>query len=522
MVASFDCLNTAMPLRCDPEHAIIRLMRVLLVYSNQSRELVPAPPVGLSYVATATRAAGHEVRLLDLAFSQSLEQELAAGIADFAPDVVGLSIRNIDNVILQRFESPREALQAQIRIIRQLALGKDGLPVPLVLGGPAVSILAERSLDFFGADYAVVGEGEEAFPTLVTALERGTPLDDVAGLCWRKDGVLTRNPTQLLRCFAQSGMEDWLDWGAYQKLGGTWALQTKRGCPMRCSYCVYPLIEGRRIRPRDPVEVVDEIERVLRETAAPGKTRPKTFEFVDSTFNIPASHAIEICQEIIRRKVKANFTTMGLNPRDVPPELLPLMKRAGFNSVMITPEAACQTMLDNYSKGFTMADVENTLKQVKASGIKSMWFFMLGAPGETMDTCAETIRFVQERLTGRKFVSVIFTGIRIHPDTVLARQAIEGGYINADTDLAETVFYVSPEIDERKVLDLVNAAIMKNPCIVHAAEGGTSDFQRILYRVLNTLGVAPPYWRYLPEMLSFPPLHYMRSRHPMLTAGQEN
>ena len=84
MVASFDCLNTAMPLRCDPEHAIIRLMRVLLVYSNQSRELVPAPPVGLSYVATATRAAGHEVRLLDLAFSQDLEQELAAGMPMFS------------------------------------------------------------------------------------------------------------------------------------------------------------------------------------------------------------------------------------------------------------------------------------------------------------------------------------------------------------------------------------------------------------------------------------------------------
>jgi radical SAM superfamily enzyme YgiQ (UPF0313 family) len=251
-----------------------------------------------------------------------------------------------------------------------------------------------------------------------------------------------------------------------------------------------------------------------------GKARPRTFEFVDSTFNVPSAHAMAICEEIIRRKVKASFTTMGLNPRDVPPELLPLMKRAGFNSVMITPEAACAAMLDNYHKGFSMADVENTLERVKASGLTSMWFFMLGAPGETMATCAESIRFAQDRLTGRKFLSVFFTGIRIYPGTLLARQAVASGYLKADADLAEASFYVSPDIDEQQVIDLVNAAIVKNPCIVHAAEGGTSNVQKVLYRALHAMGVAPPYWRFLPEMLSFPPLHFLRRRAPAVRAAE--
>lgn len=497
-------------------------MRVLLIYSNQSRELVPAPPVGLSYVASATRAAGHEVKLLDLAFSRNLEQDLAIVVAGYAPDLVGLSVRNIDNVVLQRFESPRAALLAQVNIIREHALGKNGKPVPLVLGGPAISILAERAIDVFGADYAVVGEGEEAFPALVSALERGESLDHISGLCWRKDGVLSRNPTALLPSFAHSGMEDWVAWGDYQKNGGTWPMQTKRGCPMRCSYCAYPLIEGRRSRLRPAGEVVDEIERVLRETRAQGKTCPRTFEFVDSTFNVPSSHAMEICEEIIRRKVKASFTAMGVNPRDVPPELLPLMKRAGFNSVMITPEAGDESMLTNYRKGFTLSEVETTLSRVKASGLKSMWFFMLGAPGETMETCAESIRFARDRLTGRQFLSVFFTGIRILPDTELARQAIESGYLTADTDLTEAVFYISPDVCEQKIIDLINAAIVKNPCIVHAADGGTSNQQKILYRVLHALGVAPPYWRFVPEMLSFPPLHYLRSRNPAVRAGQQS
>lgn len=492
-------------------------MRVLLVYTNQCREVVPAPPIGLSYVASATREAGHAVELLDLAFAIDIETALSDAIARVRPQIVGLSIRNIDNVVLQRSESARDELRAQIRLIRAQALDSNGQPVPLVLGGPAVSILGERALDFFGVDFAIVGEGEESFPDLLRALEDGATLEHVGGLCWRKAGETARcNPMRLLRGFGGSGMENWVDWRPYQAGGGTFSLQTKRGCPLRCSYCSYPQIEGRKIRPRPPSEVVDEIERVIAEARHWGLPRPPTFEFVDSTFNVPASHAMAVCEEIIRRGVKASFTTMGLNPRDVPPELLPLMKRAGFNSVMVTPEAACQTMLDNYAKGFTMAEVENTLAQVKASGLSSMWFFMLGAPGETMATCAETIAFARDRLVGRRFLSVIFLGIRVHPDTTLARQAVASGYLPPDVDLADTVYYLSPQIDEAAVVESINAAIVRNPCIVHAAEGGDSPDQQAIHRTLAQLDVAPPYWRFMPVFLRQPQTHFMRSRNPVL------
>jgi len=491
-------------------------MRTLLIYSNQSRELVPAPPVGLSYVASATRAAGHEVKLLDLAFSQDLLGELAAGIRAFKPEVVGLSIRNIDNVISQSFNSPLKSLQEQVAVIRANAVNQDGKPVPLVLGGPAVSILAERALGVFGADYAVVGEGEAAFPMLLDAIDKGSPLTGISGLCYNLEGRSVRNPTTLLADFAHSGMQQWIKWEPYQRGGGTWAIQTKRGCPMNCTYCAYPLVEGKNCRMRDPGDVVDEIEQVMRDV------RPRTFEFVDSTFNIPASHAKRVCEEILRRGVKANFTAMGVNPRDVPADLFPLMKRAGFNSVMITAEAGCDPMLKNYCKGFRMQEVDSCLELVKASGLKSMWFFMLGGPGETMDTCEETIRFAETRLTGRKFFTVFFTGIRILPDTALARQAVGSGYIPSETDFSEGVFYLSPEISEHRVISRINQAILCNPCIVHAADGNDSKQQDLLYKVLNAFGVAPPYWRYIPEMLMFPPLRYLRDKYPSVPTSAGN
>ena len=488
-------------------------MRILLIYSNQSREFVPAPPVGLSYVASATRAAGHEVQLLDLAFARDLTGELVAAIEAFKPEVVGLSVRNIDNVVHQRFESPLKALLEQVALIRAHACGRGGTPVPLVLGGPAIAILAEMALTLLGADYAVVGEGEAVFPKLLDMLEKGLSPRGISGLCYFQDGRPVRNPTALLSHFSHSGMQQWVAWQSYQKGGGTWPIQTKRGCPMGCVYCTYPLVEGTQCRLREPGEVADEIEQVLRDL------RPRTFEFVDSTFNIPASHAMAICETIARRKIRTHFTAMGVNPRDVPKELFPLMKRAGFNSMMITAEAGCDVMLDNLGKGFTMREVNSCFASAKASGLKSMWFFMLGGPGETMATCEESIRYAEKNLTGRQFVSIFFTGIRMLPGTALTRLAVEQNYIPADTDFSEGMFYLSPDIREQGVIDRINEAIRRNSSIVHAAEGGTTRQQRALYRVLHACGVAPPYWRFLPEMLGFPPLRYLRRKYPSVVAA---
>lgn len=489
-------------------------MRVLFVYTNQSRELVPAPPVGVSYVASATMAAGHDVHLLDLAFAEDIPAALAAGIGEFRPDVVGLSIRNIDNVVQQRFTSPLADLQRQVGVIRLHARDATGHPVPLVLGGPAVSILAERALTLFDADYAVVGEGEAVLPALLENLQNGSSPARIPGLCYRVGEETRRNPSTLMAGFGASGMAQWVDWRPYASLGGTWPIQTKRGCPMHCVYCAYPLVEGRRFRQREPGEVVDEIEAVLR------TARPKTFEFVDSTFNLPAGHAIAICEEIVRRRVKARFTAMGINPLETPPELFQLMKRAGFSSVMITPEAACDTMLAQLGKGFSMREVDACRERVTAAGLSSMWFFMLGAPGETMATCEETLRYAETRLTGRRFMSVFFTGVRVLPDTRLARLLVQRGELAATADLADGIFYISPALDQQQVLDRVHLAATRNPSIVQAAEGGGSAAQTRLYRGLAALGVAPPYWRFLPHMLAFPPLRYLRNKYPSVVAGE--
>jgi len=477
-------------------------MRVQLVYSNQSRDVLPAPPLGLSYVADATSRAGHEVDCVDLLFAREPLAKLRAAIERFRPEVVGFSVRNIDNVVQQISTGHLDSLKAMI------ATTRESSQATIVLGGPAISILGTSSLAHFDADYAVVGEGEEAFPQLLSALATGQPCNVVEGVCFRRNGEIALTQPTRLPTFGASGMGRWIDWATYERGGATWAVQTKRGCPMGCSYCCYPLIEGHSKRTRSAKEVVDEIEHVAATVG------PRAFEFVDSTFNVPEEHAQQICREIIRRGLKVKLTAMGLNPAHLSAELLELMKRAGFLALMITPEAASDTMLRSLRKGFLREDVVRCAERVAAARISSAWFFMLGGPGETRETVNETASFIEEQLVGRRFLSIVTTGIRIFPGTELARLGVAEGIVGSDEELIEPRFYPYVNVDEQWILTRINLVIARNANVVHAAEGDGSIFERIVPPLLDLLGVAPPYWRFLPTFLKFPPLPLLRTHFP--------
>jgi radical SAM superfamily enzyme YgiQ (UPF0313 family) len=482
-------------------------MRVLLIYANQIRDLTLAPPVGLSYVATATRAAGHEVEFLDLLLRRRPLRDVRRTLDAFRPEVVGISVRNMDNCVRQRPNAQLPGLSSLISAIRSNGNGRDGPSPPIVVGGPAVTVLGEAALNSLDADFAVLGEGEERFPALLSALQEGRDPDGVDGICSRKNGGVTSSAPDSLDRFGPSGMQGWIDWRRYEKRGNAcWTIQSKRGCTMKCTYCAYPMIEGSRQRCRAAADVVDEIEEVM---AAVG---PRTFEFVDSTFNIPQSHALEVCEEIIRRKLRVNLSAMGINPLATSRVLFTVMKRAGFNSMMVTPEAACDTMLQSLNKGFGVDDVTRTATLARVSGIRSAWFFLLGGPGETRETVDETLAFIRNELHDPQFFCIITVGVRVFPGTAVARRAFAEGQLEPGADLAQPSFYFSPDVEERWVLERVNRLRTRQFNVVMAAEEGRSKVERLLQVAFARLGVPPPYWRFVPHMLNFPLLRIMRKR----------
>ena len=484
-------------------------MRVMLVYSNRTRILEPAPPIGLSYVATAAKRAGHDVRFVDLMISRDPTAELRGVLDSFQPQVVGFSVRNIDNIIAQRTSWQLDEVSDMIAMVRARTRAH------VVLGGPAASILGATALQRLNADFVIVGEGEAAFPRLLSALEGSRNFAGVSGLCYRNgDGAnIVCNEPERHEVFGPSGMEEWIQWRAYERAGGTWAIHTKRGCPLSCLYCNYPVMEGHPLRRRTAADVVDEIEHV-RDTIG-----PRTFEFTDSTFNVPESHAIAICEEILRRKLRVNLSAVGVNPLTVSEKLFALMKAAGFCSMVITPDSASPTMLRHLHKGFDIEQVRRTAKLARESGIRCTWFFLLGGPGETRETVDETVSFAEQNLNCRRFLTIFLTGLRILPGTDLARLAVAENYVAADHDLCEPTFYFNPDLDEQWVLDRVNRAIARCPSIVHGAEQNESAPERAFNRSLYWLGFAPPYYRFLPFFLRLPPLPALRARQTGVRAN---
>ncbi len=466
-------------------------MRILLVNSNTKDDLLAAPPLGLSYVASAAAAAGHRVRVLDLCFARAaVEKELRKAIRASDPQVVGLSVRNLDNCNLLYPVSYLPGVQGVVRSIRNLTAA------PLVIGGTAASLCPEALLQFLGGDYVIVGDGEASFVKLLQALEQKAPGAAIPGVGRFSRGRFCFAPPQA-NGFPPGNPDlgRWIPLKAYQRMGSAYNIQAKRGCRQRCIYCTYnQVLEGQSCRWRDPREVVDEIEEALH------KYRPSTFEFVDSVFNDPPEYAIALLEEIVRRPWRTRFTAMGLNPRHLSLPFLQLMWRAGFRTLMVTPESASDVMLQNYRKGFSREQVLAAADNLSRTRLTAWWYFLIGGPGETVATFQESLDFAISVLPGHgrgnKNKAYFFFGVRMYPGTELWRLGLEQGFMPRDANPLENLWYLAESLDLEEALRRLMTAAAGCGTLFTGFDEGALDYSRFFAFWFRLLRFPEPYWQY--------------------------
>jgi anaerobic magnesium-protoporphyrin IX monomethyl ester cyclase len=485
-------------------------VNVLLVNPNREQMPWPVVPVGLCTVAGALSRAGHDVSVLDLTFSRDPKRDTLTHVRERAPDLVGVTVRNIDNC---NFESPHFYL-TEIRDSVVRAVREAGSSAPVIVGGSAVNVSPGDTLAYLDADYALVGEGEDAMPELASALEARDGFSHVKGLLLPgrgsssllpilDTGRLVRgeppNGRALVRDFSASARSEafrWVDLEKYASSGGPYPVQSKRGCALKCSYCVYNNIEGHAYRLRRPEEVVDEIEEAVEHGV-------RHVDFVDSTFNLPLSHARGICEELARRALPIELSTMGLNPAGVTPELVLAMKRAGFKSVMCTPESASETTLKSLNKGFQKHAVERAARALREAGLPTYWFFMLGAPGETIETAHETLAFCEKHIPKSDMV-LFSTGIRVYAGTPLERTCKDMGWFAEDDPLFRPSWFLSPSLDLGELYRTLVRAAVSHPNWMTNAETVVSPLMAsTMKRAFRMLGWKGPFWRHLPKMFQW-------------------
>jgi radical SAM superfamily enzyme YgiQ (UPF0313 family) len=455
--------------------------RILMISTN--RELAPQPvlPVGAAWVAQALHLAGFQVRFLDLCFEKNPKKLITQAVGEFKPDGIGISIRNLDNC---DFLSPRSYLP-EVRELTEFL--KACTSAPILVGGAGVGIMPKQVLEFLDLDFAVAGPGEEAAVRFFRAGGQ-VEMGGIPGLVSREGAASCSFPEHQTASPVMPRLRRWIDIGRYLRHEPIIPVQGKRGCANSCLYCTYPMIEGKAWRPREPKDVVEEIRTIMENTGA------REFEFVDSVFNQPEGYLEALLEEVIRSGIKARLHVSSLSPRGLSLEQIRLMERAGTVSVVITPEAASDVTLTTLNKGFTEADVVRAAELLAGSGIRALWCFLLGGPGEDRGTLAKTIGFINGRI-GRKDCAYLTTGIRIYPGTGLHGLALEEGVVKPEENLLMPAFYFTPHLSLLQALEMLSNGLEEPGCCIFPADTRLGSVGT-LRRIGTALKLPTPFWQY--------------------------
>ena len=405
--------------------------RILLVNFNTYDQPYPVYPIGLAYIEGALREDGHVTEVWDMVPpGESLEQATVR----FQPDFIGISMRNVDNAQSHNPRSFTADLLACVAKLRSVSAA------PLILGGSGFSIFPEEIFALSGVEYGIVGEGEMAIRRLVRSLRGGGgALAEIGGLMFRNAGgaVVTGPRAMGAEGFAGPPHHEPARLLAYANEGSPMGLQTQRGCPLKCCYCTYPLIEGKRSRFRTGEDVAQEMVRM-----AAGGAR-QVF-FVDSVFNTSNDHVMDVCEAILRSGVKLNWDCF-LRPRtSISRELLQLMHRAGLTHVEFGSDSFSDPVLRSYGKSFDFEEIRRASVLASELKIRYTHFIIFGGPGETPDSMEQTIARAAALPDSLYFATI---GMRVYPGTPLWQlatrhhpDAVPGDY------LLEPHFYLEPPL----------------------------------------------------------------------------
>ena len=447
-------------------------MKVLLVSANTLREPYPVYPLGLDYVAGAI-AANHQVQIVDMNSLDGYES-LAATIKEFSPDVIGLSLRNIDNTDTT---DPRGFIGQYRTIVDVIRKHSDAR---LIIGGSGFTIFPAETMKALEADYGVIGEGER-LPLLLNAIEKRKDAGTIPGVVIPEThktipepwgGKITRriNPNPANLQF-------------YLRNGGMLNLQTKRGCHFKCVYCTYPHIEGHHLRLMEPEETAAAALKLQTSGA-------KYFFITDSVFNADNSHSLAVARAFKKNGVSIPWGAF-FAPLKHPEDYFRIMADAGLTHVEFGTDSLSNSVLASYRKPFRDQQVFKIHQAASDAGLYVAHYFLLGGPGETPQTLKETLSGTGHLDNSALF---FFCGMRIYPGTTLYDIAVKEGQVVEGRSILEPVFYHSPHIDSEQIVQQVQQEAEERINWVIGAGG--EETAKIISRLYQR-GYCGPMWEYL-------------------------
>lgn len=407
-------------------------------------------PMWLSYCAGYCEQEGFTVDLLDAPADNLSLEDVIGRFHEFGPDVVVVATSTPS--IYQDVETTA-------------TLAREDQSIKTILVGPHVSILDIQTMNLSPAvDFIARREYELTVVELCQALEKGTPVDSITGITYRKGEQIIKNPDRELNNnldvlpFVSKTYKKFLRVENYFSSIARFpqvTIITGRGCIYGCKFCVYPQTQmGRKYRFRNIELVIDEIEYIL--DAFP-QIREVFFE--DDTLTADKDRCQSFCRRILERDVRFNWTANSRAEVDL--ETLVLMKKAGCRLLCVGVESGNQEILDNIGKSLSLQQIEDFFDATKEAGIMVHGCFMVGNPGETHETMAQTLKFAKKL----KPDTAQFFPIMVYPGTKTYDWARENNYIETNdfskwltTEGLHNCVISSADLTSTELVNFCNAA----------------------------------------------------------------
>jgi radical SAM superfamily enzyme YgiQ (UPF0313 family) len=352
----------------------------------------PYPPLGTLYAASYIRARGYDVDLFDAMLAES-ESDWDTALAQTKPRFAVLYEDNFNYLSKMCLLRMREAAFVMVSMARQRGC-------TVIVAGSDASDHAQAYLDA-GADYVLIGEGEETLGELLdhlTGAEGATPLDAILGLAYARDGKLAINSRRPdlkdldALPFPAWDLVDivryrtiWLRHHGYYSMN----VATSRGCPYHCNWCAKP-IWGQRYHVRSADNVAAEVAW-LKHTF-----QPDHLWFVDDIFGLIPGWMEEFADLVEQKRARLPFKSLQRVDLILKGKTIESLRRAGARRVWMGAESGSQKILDAMEKGTQVEHVYEAARRLHAAGIEVGFFLQFGYPGETRQDIEATLQMVRD------------------------------------------------------------------------------------------------------------------------------
>jgi anaerobic magnesium-protoporphyrin IX monomethyl ester cyclase len=340
------------------------------------------PNLGLCYLASSARSKGFSVKIIDSPVQDLDVNQTVSLVKELNPKFIGITAATVSIIRASRLAA---------------AIKEIGIKTPLIIGGAHVSALPSETMKEFPAfDIGVMNEGELTILDLLNTVGNPRELEKIAGLIFREGEDIFLTPPKkpienidLLPYPAFDLLPDMVKYyrpasHSYLRLPSA-ALVTSRGCNGTCTFCARPFI-GERYRGHSAEYTLEMIDILVKQYGV------RDILFYDDNFLLDKKRVTAICEGLLKKSYNISWSCLARN-ETISPDFCKLIKRAGCWQIAFGIESGDQTILNNLKKRTTVEKNLKAIELTNKAGIHSRGYFMIGCPGETVESMNKTMEF---------------------------------------------------------------------------------------------------------------------------------